>query len=51
MSIIGWLALTFLAVWVVWVVRKYRKEGDRITRMVTDFNREHPVREPSRDEL
>lgn len=48
MSGIGWFALAFLICWSVWVVARFREEGARINRILADFDRDHPVREPGK---
>jgi hypothetical protein len=46
----GWLAWMFLAALLVaalvWIVLRFRSENRKLDRMMRDFDREHPRREP-----
>ncbi len=47
MDWLAWIVLAALATaTVVWIVRRFRAENRRLNAMISDFNREHPRREP-----
>ncbi len=47
MDWLAWIVLAALATaTAVWIVRRFRAENRRLNGMISDFNREHPRREP-----